>query len=63
MRLCRDLRLLRGLEALGRVHRCRLIGVLAASERVVDALRPYGVTHVDMPCTPERVWQAIRAAG
>jgi carbon-monoxide dehydrogenase large subunit len=26
---------------------------------VVDALRPFGVTHVDMPLTPERVWQAI----
>ncbi|MDO9707504.1 xanthine dehydrogenase family protein molybdopterin-binding subunit [Paracraurococcus lichenis] len=29
---------------------------------VVDALRPFGVTHLDMPLTPERVWQAIRAA-
>jgi carbon-monoxide dehydrogenase large subunit len=35
----------------------------AVQNAVVDALRPYGVTHVDMPCTPERVWQAIRAAG
>ena len=22
------------------------------------ALRPYGVTDIRMPCTPERVWQA-----
>jgi carbon-monoxide dehydrogenase large subunit len=29
---------------------------------VLDALAPLGVTHVDMPLTPERVWQAIRAA-
>jgi carbon-monoxide dehydrogenase large subunit len=29
---------------------------------VVDALRHLGVTHVDMPLTPERVWRAIRAA-
>ena len=29
---------------------------------VVDALSEYGVTHIDMPCSPERVWQAIRAA-
>jgi carbon-monoxide dehydrogenase large subunit len=29
---------------------------------VVDALRPLGVRHVDMPCTPERVWRAIRDA-
>jgi carbon-monoxide dehydrogenase large subunit len=27
---------------------------------VLDALRPLGVTHIDMPATPERVWQAIR---
>jgi carbon-monoxide dehydrogenase large subunit len=26
---------------------------------VVDALRPYGVRHVDMPLTPSRVWAAI----
>jgi carbon-monoxide dehydrogenase large subunit len=29
---------------------------------VVDALADFGVTHIDMPCSPERVWQAIRAA-
>ncbi|HEX9344123.1 MAG TPA: xanthine dehydrogenase family protein molybdopterin-binding subunit [Actinomycetota bacterium] len=29
---------------------------------VVDALAPLGVRHLDMPATPERVWQAIRAA-
>ena len=27
---------------------------------VVDALRPYGITHLDMPLTPERIWNAIR---
>ena len=26
---------------------------------VVDALHPYGVRHLDMPFTPERVWRAI----
>src|SRR5262245_1177214 len=26
---------------------------------VVDALRPLGINHFDMPCTPERVWKAI----
>jgi carbon-monoxide dehydrogenase large subunit len=30
---------------------------------IVDALADLGVTHVDMPATPERVWQAIKAAG
>ena len=29
---------------------------------IVDALAPLGVTHVDMPCTPGRVWEAIEAA-
>ena len=29
---------------------------------VVDALRPLGIDHIDMPATPERVWQAINAA-
>jgi carbon-monoxide dehydrogenase large subunit len=27
---------------------------------VVDALKPYGVRHVDMPLTPSRVWDAMR---
>jgi carbon-monoxide dehydrogenase large subunit len=30
---------------------------------VVDALAHLGVRHVDMPCTSERVWRAIVAAG
>jgi aerobic carbon-monoxide dehydrogenase large subunit len=29
---------------------------------VVDALRPFGVKHIDMPLRPKRVWQAIQAA-
>ena len=29
---------------------------------ILDALRPLGVAHIDMPATPERVWQAIRGA-
>jgi carbon-monoxide dehydrogenase large subunit len=29
---------------------------------IVDALRPLGVTHLDMPATPARVWAAIRKA-
>ena len=29
---------------------------------VVDALRPLGVRHVDLPCTPERVWRAVQDA-
>ncbi len=33
----------------------------AVQNAVVDALRPFGVRHVDLPCTPERVWRAIHA--
>jgi aerobic carbon-monoxide dehydrogenase large subunit len=29
---------------------------------VVDAVADLGVTHIDMPASPERVWQAIREA-
>ena len=29
---------------------------------VMDALRPLGVTSIDMPLTPERVWRAIQQA-
>jgi aerobic carbon-monoxide dehydrogenase large subunit len=28
---------------------------------IVDALEPYGVRHLEMPCTPDRVWRAIAA--
>ncbi len=31
----------------------------AVQNAVVDALSHLGVRHVDMPCTPERVWRAI----
>ena len=34
----------------------------AVHNAVCDALAHLGVRHVDMPCTPERVWRAIRAA-
>ena len=34
----------------------------AVINAIVDALKDYGVTHVEMPATPERVWLAIQAA-
>jgi aerobic carbon-monoxide dehydrogenase large subunit len=34
----------------------------AVQNAVVDALAHLGVTHIDMPLTPERVWRAIKAA-
>jgi aerobic carbon-monoxide dehydrogenase large subunit len=30
---------------------------------VVDALRPLGIKHVDMPMTPQRIWNLIHAGG
>jgi carbon-monoxide dehydrogenase large subunit len=36
----------------------------AVMNAVVDALhRGYGISHIDMPATPEKVWNAIQAAG
>jgi aerobic carbon-monoxide dehydrogenase large subunit len=34
----------------------------AVVNAIIDALRPYGVTDVTMPCTPERVWRALQTA-
>ncbi|MBP1685637.1 MAG: xanthine dehydrogenase, molybdenum binding subunit apoprotein [Deltaproteobacteria bacterium] len=34
----------------------------AVVNAVVDALSPLGVTHIDMPLWPEKVWRAIEAA-
>ena len=64
------------IEALFNVVPCKTneLGVKGAGEAgacaapsafvnaVVDALRPYGVRHIDMPLTPEKVWRAITGA-
>ena len=34
----------------------------AVQNAVIDALAHLGVRHLDLPCTPERVWRAIREA-
>jgi len=34
----------------------------ALANAVVDALRPLGVGHLDIPMTPAKLWQAIRTA-
>ena len=34
----------------------------AVHNAVVDAVSHLGVTHIDMPCTANRVWSAIQAA-
>jgi aerobic carbon-monoxide dehydrogenase large subunit len=41
-------------------------GTIAASgaviNAVVDALKPFGITHVDMPASPDRLWKQIQDA-
>ena len=34
----------------------------AVINAIIDALRPLGVAHIDMPATPRRVWEAIELA-
>jgi aerobic carbon-monoxide dehydrogenase large subunit len=34
----------------------------AVVNAIVDALRPFGIKDVTMPCSPERVWRALEAA-
>jgi aerobic carbon-monoxide dehydrogenase large subunit len=39
-----------------------IAGSAAVTNAVIDALRPLGVTYMDMPLTPMRVWEAINEA-
>jgi carbon-monoxide dehydrogenase large subunit len=34
----------------------------AVQSAVVDAVAHLGIRHIDIPCTPQRVWEAIQAA-
>ena len=34
----------------------------AVMNAVIDALRPLGIAHVDMPASPARIWAAIKGA-
>ncbi|WP_028929863.1 xanthine dehydrogenase family protein molybdopterin-binding subunit [Pseudonocardia asaccharolytica] len=34
----------------------------AVQNAVIDALSHLGVRHIDLPCTPQRVWRAVREA-
>jgi len=48
------------------VKGCGEVGAIgspaAVMNAVVDALKSYGISHLDMPATPERVWRAIHNA-
>jgi aerobic carbon-monoxide dehydrogenase large subunit len=35
----------------------------AIANAVIDALSPFGIRHLDLPFTPERVWRAIQEKG
>jgi carbon-monoxide dehydrogenase large subunit len=35
----------------------------AVISAILDALRPLGIDHIDMPATPNRIWQALNALG
>jgi aerobic carbon-monoxide dehydrogenase large subunit len=37
-------------------------GLAAVANAIVDALAEFGIEHIELPATPERVWNAIRAA-
>jgi carbon-monoxide dehydrogenase large subunit len=37
-------------------------GLPSVMNALVDAVSEYGISHIDMPATPERVWRAIREA-
>ena len=32
----------------------------AIANAVVDALAPFGITHIDMPLRPEKLWAAMQ---
>ncbi|HET9662435.1 MAG TPA: xanthine dehydrogenase family protein molybdopterin-binding subunit [Thermomicrobiales bacterium] len=34
----------------------------ATANAVIDALEPFGITHLDTPFTPEKVWRAVESA-
>jgi carbon-monoxide dehydrogenase large subunit len=37
-----------------------MVGTPAAlRSAIIDALAPYSVTSIDLPCTPERIWRAV----
>ncbi len=42
---------------------CGTVGALAAiPNAILDALAPLGVEHLDVPLSPEKIWQAIQGA-
>ena len=40
-----------------------IASTVAVANAVIDALAPFGVKHLDMPLTSEKIWQAIQGSG
>ena len=53
------------LEVPGRVDALldEVSALMVRINAVVDALSFYGIQHVDMPATPQRVWDALQSVG
>jgi aerobic carbon-monoxide dehydrogenase large subunit len=49
-----------GIKGMGESGCTASLGALVNA--VIDALRPLGIHHLDMPLTPAKVWAAIAAA-
>ena len=40
-----------------------IAGTVTLANAVMDALAPLGIRHLDMPLTPEKIWQAMSRSG
>ena len=49
-----------GIKAGGEGGTTSALAVIVSA--IVNALEPYGVTNIDMPATPYRIWQTIQDA-
>jgi carbon-monoxide dehydrogenase large subunit len=49
-----------GVKGVGEGGAC--VAPPAIVNAVIDALSPFGVTHVDSPLTAEKIWRALRTA-
>jgi carbon-monoxide dehydrogenase large subunit len=49
-----------GIKGVGEAGSVGALG--AVMNAVLDALAPLGITHLDMPATPQRVWAAMQQA-
>jgi CO/xanthine dehydrogenase Mo-binding subunit len=37
-------------------------GLAVVANAIVDALSEFGIEHIELPATPERIWNAIRTS-